>query len=99
GKAVALRPMRHLDAAEPAVQRDAAAIDAVLDPLDALDGARPEMAEHRRPIVRRPVIEAKRQPRRFARHRGLAPERAGRPAIERLEGLVEAPEAAEPGGE
>ena len=103
-EARACRLVTHLRRAEQSFVRHAAPVHAVGDPLDALDLARGEVGQHRRPIVRRPVAQPQRYAglrgwaRRARRHR-LAAQRARRAPEHVAERLVEPPHAAEAGGE
>jgi hypothetical protein len=101
------RPVRQvddLDRPHEAILQHGPAIGVGLDPLDAVDRARLQEREHRVPVVRRTVGEAHGDAdladRAFGQgmHR-FPPQRAWRPLEQLLEGLVEAPHAAEPGGQ
>ena len=84
-----------------AADRDRSGILLTGDDLDAGNGARAQERQHRIPVIGRPIAQLDRHragcAERLRDHRG-APERAGRPLKQMLEGFVEPPDAAKTGG-
>jgi hypothetical protein len=76
-----------------------AAVDPVLDPLDARGGAAGEEAEHRGPRQRRPVGQADDELAGRRRVAAPPPQLGRRGAEGRADRVVELPQAAEPGSE
>ncbi len=81
------------------VNFDESAVAVLRDYLQAGDGPHLEKAQHRSPIVRRPIGEQKRNFRRGRCGADAPSKRAGRSPIEALKGFVETPYATKAAGE
>ena len=81
-----------------AIDTNNAAIDAVAHLFNAGDGARSEEGEQRVPVEGRAIRKSQDERGGRGRDDGAAAQLAGRPLVEREEGVVEAADASEAGG-
>src|SRR5947209_1516376 len=93
--------MRDFDGAGEPIKLDGAPITSVFHHFNAGNGTRLQMGKHGIPIIGWPIAQPEHHTclRTCAAYRGLSPQGAGRAMKEVAEYLVEAPHAAESGGE